>query len=268
MAEFDLDGAVEAFVGELPEEMPVAQEAVEAPVEDNQFEAESFTGFDPSTLPEDLQQVYRSMQADYTRKTQEVAELRRFNDSLSELGVDPNEAINIVDFVRRLETDPHAASEFVSRVQSHWEQPADIGMTQADTTPVEQSYEGLPPALAQEIAEMREFRQEMMIQQQQAEIIGQLEMEEQQIRLANPHYSDDDVEAIYSLAYATEGDLQAAAEQYHAIQQRLLGGYLQSKQVPTGATPVPTGPNTTPSPGFKNLEDAHKAALEAIRNIS
>ena len=266
MAEFDLDGATEALAGELPVEEAGGFES-DGMVEDNPVE-ESFTGFDPTSLPEDLQSVYRSMQADYTRKTQEVAELRRVNESFSELGVDPNEAVNIVDFFRRLENDPQIANEFVSRVQSYWEQPSDTNAPQFGDTPVDESYENLPPALAQELQSMREFRDEMMFQQEQSQIMSELESVENQIRLANPQYSDQDIEAIYSLAYSTDGDLQAAADQYHGIQQRLLGNYLQSKQVPQGATPVPTGPNSTPMSGFKNLDDAHKAAMEVVRNIS
>lgn len=38
---------------------------------------EKFTNIDPSTLHDDLQPFYKSMQADYTRKTQDVAELRK-----------------------------------------------------------------------------------------------------------------------------------------------------------------------------------------------
>ena len=266
MAEFDLEGATEALAGDLPVED--FQDSDTSVVGDNQPEVESFTGFNPNDLPEDLQNVYRSMQADYTRKTQEIAELRRYNESLSEYGVDPNEAINIVDFFRRLENDPQVANEFVSRVQSYWEQPDNTGQVSLGDTPVDESYENLPPALAQELQAMREFRQEMMEQQQLQGVMAELEGQEEQIRLANPHYSDEDIEAVYNLAFATDGDLQAAAEQYHAIQQRLLGNYLQAKQVPLGATPMPTGPNATPSPGFKNLDDAHKAAMEVVRNIS
>lgn len=266
MAEFDLDGATEALAGELPVDDAGGFDGEES-VGDNPVE-ESFTGFDPSTLPDDLQNVYRSMQADYTRKTQEVAELRRVNQSFSELGVDPNEAVNIVDFFKRLENDPQVANEFVSRVQSYWEQPSNANTPQMGDTPVDEGYENLPPSLAQELQAMREFREEMLFQQEQSQIMSELETVENEIRLANPQYSDQDIEAIYSLAYSTDGDLQAAAEQYHGIQQRLLGNYLQSKQVPQGATPVPTGPNSTPMSGFKNLDDAHKAAMEVVRNIS
>lgn len=53
----------------------------EAPVEVPQFfakkkEAET-PAFDPSKLPPELQAMYKSMQADYTKKTTEAAELRR-----------------------------------------------------------------------------------------------------------------------------------------------------------------------------------------------
>uniref|UniRef100_A0A6M3KJD5 Uncharacterized protein n=1 Tax=viral metagenome TaxID=1070528 RepID=A0A6M3KJD5_9ZZZZ len=34
---------------------------------------ENFTGIDPNNLPEEMQKIYKSMQADYTRKTQELA---------------------------------------------------------------------------------------------------------------------------------------------------------------------------------------------------
>ena len=39
---------------------------------------ESFTNIDPNTLPPELQSIYKSLQGDYTRKTQEVAPIRKF----------------------------------------------------------------------------------------------------------------------------------------------------------------------------------------------
>ena len=48
----------------------------------------------------------------------------------------------------------------------------------------------------------------------------------------------------------------------------LFRSYLESKQAPMGATPVPTGPSNTPPQQFKSLDEAHKAAMEAIRNAS
>ena len=120
--------------------------------------------------------------------------------------------------------------------------------------------------LQQELAEMREFRSDMLFQQEQAETIAGLEYVEQEIRLSNPHYTDDDLSSIYDLAYSTDGDLSAAADAYHSIQQRVMSGYLQSKQAPMGVQPIPTGPSSIPPRQFSSLDDAHKAAMEAVRN--
>ena len=270
MSEIDMDGALEALSAELPDdyEAPVAEAEDQVVVEDNQAESESFTKFDPNVLPEDLQMVYKSMQADYTRKTQEVAEIRRQMSAFSESGIDPNEALEATQFLKRLESDPAIAAEFANDISSRLEQLGFGQQTPVDDTPNDVSYEGLPPSLASELEEMRQFRAQILEQQQHAEVMAVLESQEEQIRIANPHYSDDDIDTIYSLAYATDGDLNAAAEQFNAIQQRLLGNYLQAKAVPQGATAMPNGPSSIPHREFSSLDEAHKAALEAVRNIS
>jgi hypothetical protein len=236
-------------------------------------DVESFTGFNPSDLPEDLQSVYRSMQGDYTRKTQEIAELRRNYegyDVFSESGVDPNYALQAADFYRKLDTDPQFAQQVVDNIQRNLgnvgvEQQS-IGDAPYNDSVNSEGYDSLPPVLQQELAEMREFRSDMMFQQEQAETIAGLEYVEQEIRLSNPHYTDDDLSSIYDLAYSTDGDLSAAADAYHSIQQRVMSGYLQSKQAPMGVQPIPTGPSSIPPRQFSSLDDAHKAAMEAVRN--
>lgn len=270
MSDIDMDGALEALSAELPEEsFGDSTEVVEPIVEDNQPDAESFTGFDPSVLPEDMQAVYRSMQGDYTRKTQEVAELRRQYEALSESGVDPNDALEAVHLWQRMYNDPEFAMQISQGLQSRLEEMGYNQTQQPELTQVDNnSYEGLPPQLAQELEEMRAFREEMLQHQAQQEMLAEIEAAENTVRTANPHYTEDDIEAIYSLAYSTGGDLMAAQEQYAAIQQRMLSSYLQSKTVPHGATPAPNAPSSTPNRAFASLDEAHKAAMEAARNIS
>jgi hypothetical protein len=271
----DMDGAIEALSAELPDELesPVNEAPTmdETVVTDNpaSAEAESFTGFDPSVLPEDMQQVYKSMQADYTRKTQEVAELRRSFGALSEQGVDPDVALQAVGFLQELNTNPDFAKQVAEEIQRNVGTP-DVSQPTEEIASENNvvSYEGLPPQLAAELEEMRAFREEMLSMQAQQESLEELEAMEQTIRTSNPQFSDDDMEAVYALAYSHDGDLMAAAEQYHAIQQRLLGQYLQAKQVPHGATPAPSAPSSTPNRAFTSIDEAHKAAMEAIRNIS
>jgi hypothetical protein len=264
MSDIDIAGATEALAADLPDsyedvDQPISSD--ESVVGDNP-DVESFTGFDPNSLPDDLQAVYKSMQADYTRKTQDLASLRQY-ESLAQMGVDPNDAVQMVSFFQDMQNDPQLAVEYLSSLQSQIEQVPDNQFVEGYTP---DSYEGLPPDLANELAAMRDFREQYFAQQEQMEIMAGLEMEEQQIRVANPHYSDDDVEAIYNLAYSTGGDLKAAADQYHGIQQRLLGGYLEAKQAPMGATPAPVGGSNIPPKSFANLDEAHKAAMEALRN--
>lgn len=274
MSEVDLEAAEAALAAELPDDDSIGADFVEdhSGVEDNQAEPESFTGFDPNTLPEDMQQVYKSMQADYTRKTQEIAEARRQYEALAEVGVEPDQATNILNLWKAMDSDPQVAAEFAAAIQTRLQE---VGydnqkpMVPVDTPVIDnESYDGLPPALARELQEMREFRQQMVEHQQQQELLAELDAQEQTIRTTNPHYTEDDISAIYDLAHATSGDLMAAQARYHAIQQQLLGNYLQTKQVPHGATPAPAGPASVPGRSFGSLDEAHKAAMEAVRNIS
>ena len=274
MSDVDMSGAIEALQSELPDSADAPTNLDESFVEDQPAgDVESFTGFNPSDLPEDLQSVYRSMQGDYTRKTQEIAELRRNYeqyDAFSESGVDPNYALQAADFYTKLDTDPTFAKQVVDNIQRNLgnvgvEQQS-IGDAPYNDSVNSEGYDSLPPVLQQELAEMREFRSDMLFQQEQAETIAGLEYVEQEIRLSNPHYTDDDLSSIYDLAYSTDGDLSAAADAYHNIQQRVMSGYLQSKQVPMGAQSIPTGPSSIPPRQFSSLDDAHKAAMEAVRN--
>ena len=274
MSDVDMSGAIEALQSELPDSADAPTNLDESFVEDQPAgDVESFTGFNPSDLPEDLQSVYRSMQGDYTRKTQEIAELRRNYEGyevFSESGVDPNYALQAADFYRKLDTDPQFAQQVVDNIQRNLgnvgvEQQS-IGDAPYNDSVNSEGYDSLPPVLQQELAEMREFRSDMLFQQEQAETIAGLEYVEQEIRLSNPHYTDDDLSSIYDLAYSTDGDLSAAADAYHSIQQRVMSGYLQSKQVPMGAQSIPTGPSSIPPRQFSSLDDAHKAAMEAVRN--
>lgn len=270
MSDIDIDGAAEALSSMLPDsyEEPVVVEESDS-IGDDQPVEESFTGFNPADLPEDMQLVYKSMQADYTRKTQELAEWRNKMGALSSLEVDPDEAVRMINFVQQLDSDPAFAEEFVSHVTQQLNLN-NRNQNAIDGEPVveETNYDGIPPELARELEEMRQFRSQMQEAQAIQELEQQLLVQEQTIKTANPQFSDEDMEAVYSLAHATDGDLLAAADMYHAIQQRLLGNYLQAKQVPYGATSAPGGPSMVPSKEFSSLDEAHKAAMESLRNIS
>jgi hypothetical protein len=263
--DIDIEGAAEALMGgdDVVEDTPVES----TPVEEQAVE-ESFTGLDPSNLPEDLQPLYKNMQADYTRKTQEIAEARKVFEQFNEYGIDPNYALEAVGFLHRLDTDPEFAREVANHLSPTQEQPVAAQQNSEDVVPNNGGdYANLPPELAAELEQMRAFRSEMMEAQEQSEMMAELEAEEAQIRAQYTHYTDDDIERIYNLAYSTDGDLLAAQEIYHQMEQGVLNKYLQSKQVPLGATSPGGAPASVPGQSFANLDDAHKAALEVVRNL-
>lgn len=73
------DSVEETEKDEVEEILDGEESTDESPKEDTQEddEQESFTDTDPEELPEELKSKYKSMQADYTRKTQELAKARK-----------------------------------------------------------------------------------------------------------------------------------------------------------------------------------------------
>lgn len=61
---------------------PAATQAQSAPAED------SFTSVDPNTLPPELQAVYKNLQADYTKKTMSIADVRKKADAYDSFSKD------------------------------------------------------------------------------------------------------------------------------------------------------------------------------------
>ena len=262
--DIDMDGAIDAL---MPDESGVDTPMSGTPVQE-QAAVESFTGLDPTNLPEDLQPLYKNMQADYTRKTQEIAEQRKQFEQFTEYGIDPNYALEAVGFLQRLDSDPAFAAEVAAYLSPQQEYPMTAQQPNGDVVPNNgESYDGLPPALQAELNEMRQFRAQMADAQEEQRMMAELEFEENQIRAQYPHYSDSDIESIYNLAFATDGDLLAAQELYNSMEQSVLNKYLQSKQVPMGATSPGGVPATVPSGSFGSLDDAHKAAMEMVRNF-
>lgn len=75
---------------------------IEAPVADEPVAEDTFTSVKPDELPEELQATYKSLQADYTRKTQTLAEQRREAEQATEFwnairSQDPNAIRQIAD---------------------------------------------------------------------------------------------------------------------------------------------------------------------------
>lgn len=263
--DIDMEGAIDALV---PDEVVSEQPVDDTPVGGEQVVEDSFTGLDPTNLPEDLQPLYKNMQADYTRKTQEIAEQRKQFEQLTEYGIDPNYALEAVGFLQRLDADPAFAAEVARQLAPQQESPMTAQQPSEGVVPNnDEGYDNIPAALQAELEQMRQFRSEIMEAQQHQEMMAELESEEVQIRNQYPHYDDSDIEHIYSLAHATDGDLLAAQQLYTQMEQGVLNKYLQSKQVPLGATSPGGSPASVPPREHASIDDAHKAAMELVRNL-
>lgn len=266
-----------------PPQPEVAPPADPAPAE------EAFTNVDPNSLPPELQGIYRSMQADYTRKTQEVAEYRRL---ASEMGVDPQQLQSAVEVYNNLQ-DPRNWLDYYTELGQAlenyglmpredagyegegYEQPQ-AGLPSLDQfpqdpelAPIRQAYD----ALSQEVQELRAEQEQRRQAEQQEQlrnlVFGEMQRQEAIIRQQNPSYDDQDINAIWALSSAYEGNLLAAQQQYEATVGSRIQRYFSQKQeaVPAVAQPLPGAgtPTAQPTDAPETLEDAHVRAMEHLR---
>lgn len=275
----DFDSAVEALVssngGEEaapapspdPVQTPSTPETA-TPVDTGATEAtttDSFTSVDVNSLPPELQTLYKSMQADYTRKTQEVAPLRKMAEQYG--GVDSVQ--QGLEFLQAVQSDPQVALAFHGELTKAL---TDAGLTPAEAaaaasemvsqqTETEDEFATDDPRDKQ-LQDLLQWKEQMERDQQLRETEANLTRQEMAIRQAHPEYTDDDVNDIYRLSYSTAGDLNKAAESFETLRQRFIGGYVDSKgTVPTGIGAPATGVAQIPEEGFgSNLEAAHDAA--------
>lgn len=263
------DAAFEAFSeGVEGTEAPVTPEAPapEAPVtnqpdgsapagsEASQPEDPASREIDLTGLPEEAQIFLRArereMQADYTRKTQELAEQRRQAEQhiafVEALNSDPEFALNVFGTLQ----DQLAQAGYLEQQAALNELDDEFGMGD----PVSDPY-------ARELAEMRAWRQNLESQLAQNQMQAQLDRQIAELRSAHPDYTTDDVQAILDLGFATGGDLRAANEAYRGMQDRILARYLQNKVGVKTPAPIASGQGT---PVPEDISEADDLTLRAI----
>lgn len=267
------DDAFDAAVGSLVNDPLIgdaepaqAEGSVEAPVEqpnEQPVTEDSFTRFDPSALPPELMPVYKQMQGDYTRKTQEIAEFRK----LGELGADPDILRTSYEFYRQMDTNPEFAKQVADYVygrlgdkpggvQPAAEEPSDdVGFGFDDNVPT------AVQQLQEEVRAMREqLEQERILTQMQTMLTTQ----ENSLRQANPHYDEGDWEAIYEFAAAMETpDLVAAEAQYTKLQAQWAAKFAANRNAPAPSAPS-GGSFAQETVRPKTLDEATEIALQRI----
>lgn len=252
------DQAIEALTaasaqdaGTVPSQ-PVAPEST--PTTDDSAQLTEQPRVDPASLnlpPEAqayLTQREREMQADYTRKTQEVAAQRR-------------EAEQALEFINALNTDPSFAYQVHSNLtQALQEQGYSFEEASARAS---QSFGGeyeddtFVDPYAEKIQQLEQWQAQQEQRFAVADAEARINAGIQAVRSANPSYTDDDVKDILTMAFAYNGDVLQAADAFKSVQQRVTEGYLNQKaSVPASLNqPSSTGHSEIPPEGFKDLND-------------
>lgn len=166
-------------------------------------EAQGFTSVDPSSLPEQLQPIYKQMQADYTRKTQEIAETRkaaeayqRFRPHLDRIFSDPKLTNMVFGFSDQGDGNPAPAE-----------------------TPQPQEIPDDPREFAKYVQEQTLTQVQEMLQAQERE--RQVEVHHAQDRAAAEKLDDrlnSDPEFAQTIAQLVLGDAQYTGGQKSAVQ--------------------------------------------------
>jgi hypothetical protein len=224
-------------------------------------EQDTFSRIDPNSLPEELLPIYHSMQGDYTRKTQQVAQERKAFEQLEQYGgVDT--ALEAIQFANALATDPNYALQVRDQLT---EALVQSGLTPAEASQVatQQVNEAASQSddfafgddeysnpevkkLEQELAAMRqEIQTQADWRKQQEEnafnlqLANEMARQENAILTAHPEYDEHDLEKIYTLSYAYGGNLMEAEDVYRSIQNDVITDYINKKgQVPSGVSDI------------------------------
>lgn len=224
------------------------------------------TRIDPNQLPPEarsyVEQREREMQADYTRKTQELAEQRR-------------EAEQALQFIEALNSDPNFALQ-VHQTLSQSLQSQGYSVEQANALAANElqqnqggdwEYEDDPYMAKIQELEQWKVQQEQRIAE--AEAASHIDSQLSVIRQQNPAFQDDDLRDIISMGFAFGGDLIRAADAYKSINQRSVERYMAQKaSVPASLNqPTATGHAQTPPEGFTGLDDPNleKAAIRMLQ---
>jgi hypothetical protein len=265
--EFDNQAITEAFETAFNQNEPAESSPSQVEPGTTSTSEASFTNIDPNKLDPQLQEVYKSLQADYTRKMQAAAPYRKIGE---EFGFDPDSMREAAQFVSALR-DPSNLVSFHQEL-SEYLQSQGLTKAQADQVATQaqqednstlESWEVDPQteALRKELDELKNWKNSFEEQQQLSNIESVLARQEAQIRHDNPNYGDDDINEIYLLSYAFGGDLGNAQSAYEAIRSRTIESYINDKSGVPSPPPGSTGYAQVPET-FKTLDEAHKYALK------
>lgn len=240
-----------------PAQTTAQPEVTQAPTQTDTPAVESFTQIDPTTLPPELQATYKSMLADYTRKTQEVAPLRKAFEGI-EMD-DYAAAREAYEFYQNLNSDADFAKDIYAQLGKALEPFQDNPNAQIAPDP-DLDVDPTDAKLSELDARIKSFEEMQRFQAGAAE----LQRQEMAVRSQHNDWGDTDFEAVYEIAQAYDGNLLQAATRYDAMKNDVIARYLTSKSdVNPALAPVTTGVNASePLAAPANTKEAHIRAME------
>lgn len=228
-----------------------------APVESPSPSASEPTSksIDISGLPEEAQIFLRArereMQADYTQKTQAAAAQRA-------------EAEQAMQFIQALNSDPQFALQAYQTLEAQLAQQGYLQAQEAEQYD-EFGQEIGPDPYEEKIADLEQWRNQMEDEWQTASLSAHLDRQISVIQSQHPEWTEQDMQSVIDLGFATNGDLMAASSQYQAVQDQVLSRYLSSKSSVNTPAALPSGGATQVPLAPKTEEQTRAAAMEIIR---
>lgn len=254
-------------------------------VEQDQPAEESFTGLDPNSLPDAVRPFYKSMQADYTRKSQDVAEKAKAYEALEQYG-GPEVAVEAINFAYRLETDPQFAqsvhSQLTQSLQAQgWTQPQAQAEASRQITEqmqpepqedewYEEDYGSVEPVSDPRVDQLQSELSQLKAQMQWQATADQIAQQERALAETHSDWSSEDWDTVYQIAHSTQGNLVEAANRYEEVQNKILTRYLSQKGVVDNTPePISTSASGEETTGFQTLDDPglEKAVERMIQQL-
>lgn len=265
-----------------PQETPAAPEAPADPAENT----EEFVPFNPDELPEELIPAWRQLQAAWTPKLQEAAQVRQQIEALG--GYEA--AQQAIELQRRL-ADPNQWPDIYEMLGEAMEQAGyafeddvpgqpsaglpGLDLDDPDLAPIATTLQQLQAQQAQQAALLEQFQAQQQWQQQlaqqelaQAQHLAEMNRQVSAIRQTNPSYDDADIQSIIRLAPFFNDDLMQAQQAFESDVTRRMERYLSGKQAATPvsiASPAGAGLLSEQETEAESLDDAMEQAVETLR---
>lgn len=224
-------------------------------------EAQPFTeGFDPNALPEPLQERYRQMHGDYTRKTQELSEQRKQIEQAQE-------DLTLLDGLRN---DPEAQKAFFAELVQTYGVDALNEWLPDDEEP---GPDDPLSAFNSRLEAIEAAEQQRQASAQAAQLEAQLNEEIDALsQTEGVKFTKDERELLLDTTVTAmlqtnqAPDVNGAYQRLKAAEKAWQERYLASKN--PGGTPPPAGPAGSPDIDLKDPDKRRErgiAALQAAR---